>query len=239
MEFLGTLTKVKPDSIEPYQPSTEELDYYIQRRSGRKRDYVYSYGESRTCPHSHLIEIVIGSGDYRCADCNYVFTIVSAKQKPLHHAAIQGIQTALYFAKEHGLDALQEVMRTPLGQYGGRAQKSVLPEGMTFEEAAKALEAINVNEEDGGSSALKELRDNLWVSKKSRVRRLKELEGVDDHRLPPKLRDYRDKQQKVLNGSSQDQRELGESVGVEGNSRGDAMPGLQEGAVKDTEDRNI
>jgi hypothetical protein len=230
---------MKPGSIQAYEPSEEEksLDFYVKARGGQKRDYIYSVGKALSCPHSRLMEIVVGSGDYRCIECNYVFTIVTAKIKPLHHTVIQGVQAAIHFAKEHGSDALQEVLRRPLGQYEGKAQRSVLPEGMSFEEAVLAQDVIDVNASDGGAAQLKELRDAIFVSPKSRERRMNELDGMDDHRLPPHLMEWRDNErQRELNGS--DQSAIGEKAESEDGSKGHQLPSVQAEASTDTEAGN-
>jgi len=162
----------------------KSLDYYLKARNGRKRDYVFDYGKSRKCPHRTLTALSIGGNWYRCADCNYAFDIVAAYQQPLHSLAIGSIMNALHFAKEFGSSSLQEVLRTPIGQYDGMSQKSALPEGMDFSQAAAALDTVNVNSLDGGDAELKELLESFWVSDESRAKRHKEIEGMDPSRRP-------------------------------------------------------
>jgi hypothetical protein len=165
--------------IPQYRPETTR-DFYIEARNGHKRDYVYDVHRANRCPHPRMVALSIGGNWYRCEDCNYAFDIVAAYAQPLHNLVIGGLLNALHFAKEHGTNALQEVLRTPIGQYDGTPQKPVLPEGMDFEDTVAALEAVNVNAEDGGHAQLSALVDTLWVSDKSRAKRIKELEDGSD-----------------------------------------------------------
>jgi hypothetical protein len=225
-----------PDSIIPYEAEpTTTYDYYVKARSGNKRDYVYSFSESRGCSHSRLREFVVGSGEYLCEDCNYVFIIVSAKQIPLHHALVKGMQTALWFSKEFGQDALQEVLRKPMGQHDGRAHKSVLPEGASFEETFAMLEEVNVNSGDEGLAELKELRDTHWVSQTSRKRRLTELAGIDEERIPLRLRQYRDEQEAL---DAKSAAAIGEGSRGEDGTETDTVPSLPEEAGEGAADRD-
>lgn len=138
------------------------LRYFIERRNGKKRNYIFDYSESRKCPHPELTATAVGGTWYRCKQCNYVFDIVAAYQQPIHHLVTGAMLTALHFAKEFGADALGEVLRRPMGQYDGSPHKPVLPEGMTFLDVLGVLEGIDVNSEDGGKAQLKALLADVW-----------------------------------------------------------------------------
>ena len=162
------------------------LEYYKAKRkeSGKKRDYVFDYGFSRTCDHPHLVIMARGGIVYRCRDCNYVFHITSAYQQPLHNETIQAAFTLFVFAKEFGSDALGEVLRTPIGQSDGTAHKPALPEGMSFSDVVHMLDSVDVTVEDRGAQQLYKMLDEIWVDAKSRKRREKELEGMNPERRP-------------------------------------------------------
>jgi len=139
------------------------LEYFIEARNGKKRNYIQDYGKSKKCPHNNLTAFSVGGVWYRCHDCNYAFDIVVAYQQPLHNLVIGGFLNALSFAKEFGGHALGEVLRRPIGQSDGTGHKPVLPEGMSFSEAVNLLESIDVNSDDGGVAALKGLLEEVWV----------------------------------------------------------------------------
>jgi hypothetical protein len=162
------------------------LEYYRTKRkdSGKKRNYIFDYGFSRTCDHAHLDVIARGGIVYRCRDCNYVFHINGAHQQPLHNETIQAAFTLFVFAKEFGSDALGEVLRTPIGQSDGTAHKPALPEGMSFSDVVHLLDSVDVTVEDRGAQQLYKMLDEVWVDAKSRRRREKELEGIDVNRRP-------------------------------------------------------
>jgi hypothetical protein len=162
------------------------LEYYRTKRSetGKKRDYVFDYGFSRTCDHAHLEIVARGGIVYRCRDCNYVFHITSAHQQPLHNEAIQAAFTLFVFAKEFGSDALGEVLRTPIGQSDGTAHKPALPEGMSFLDVVQMLDTVDVKADDRGAQQLYAMLDKVWTDAASRARREKEIEGIDPERRP-------------------------------------------------------
>jgi hypothetical protein len=144
------------------------LDYYIQRRSGKKRNYVFDYGKSKTCDHPRLRVLARGGIVYRCLECNYAFHIVGGYQQPLHNEVIQAAFSIFVFAKEFGKDALGEVLRRPIGQHDGSPHKPVLPEGMSFQDVLGMLEEVDVTAEDGGIEHLYKLLDEVWVGPKER-----------------------------------------------------------------------
>ena len=195
------------------------LTLYIGAKSGKKRPYVYGFHKSRTCSHPQLVALSIGGNWYRCTDCNYAFDIVAAYQQPLHNLVIGGMLNALHFAKEYGIESLQTVLRTPIGQYDGEAHKPVLPDGMSFMDAAKLLEEVDVNTSDGGKAQLTKLLEDKWV-------------------MPPQraLQDARNekKQRKLIAAEVKKQLKAGGSNGVGGDggtpnedSEGGAVPALQ------------
>lgn len=159
------------------------LDYYIQARNGNKRDYIYDFGVARKCPHRHLMATAIGGNTYRCDDCNYFFTIVTAYAEPMHLATVKAAYQLLHFGKEFGVNALQEVLRQPHGQSDGSPQKGVLPEGMTLQDAILSLEQVNVHTPDRGDAEMKAIVESLWPSDREIKRRIKALRGSD---LPEK-----------------------------------------------------
>jgi hypothetical protein len=178
----------KQDGLESLATFIPEhtLEFYKTERSanGNKRNYIADYGKSRSCEHTNLRVTARGGISYRCLDCNYVFTFPGAHQEPMHHRVILGLLEAFHFSKEFGMDALGEVLRTPIGQSDGTAHKPVLPEGMSFVDALKALEEVDATTPDHGAQQLYEMVDEVWVDAQSRARRLKELGGMDAHRRP-------------------------------------------------------
>ena len=138
------------------------LDYYVQRRNKKKRNYVFRYKKARSCDHPTLELIARGGTTYYCPDCNYSFDILGANIWPLHFQPIMGAFKILWFAKRFGGDALGEVLRRPIGQSDGSPHKPVLPEGMSFMDVVQQLDEVDVNTEDGGASELKQLLQRLW-----------------------------------------------------------------------------
>jgi hypothetical protein len=137
------------------------LTYWVEE-NGNKRSYIYDYAKARACSHPHLIEMVQGMNWYRCEQCNFCHFIMTAYTQPLHNVVLAGLQTALYFSKEHGVAALQQVARQETGQYDGREHKPVIPEGLTFGETLGVLEAIDVTTPDHGEQQLRSVQNAVW-----------------------------------------------------------------------------
>lgn len=174
-------------ALEPRKDPRLSLDFFVQARNGKKRNYVFDFHKSRTCAHSRLTALSIGGNWYRCEECNYAFDIVAAYQQPLHNLILGGVLNALSFSKEFGAFALQEVLRTPIGQYDKSNHKPALPEGMSFTDAVMALEGVDIHAEDGGKAQLQQVLERFWVSEKERERRAKELgagDGASRGQLP-------------------------------------------------------
>jgi len=155
-------------AMEQFVPQ-HTLDFYVEKRNSNKRNYIFDYGESRTCDHPELKIIATGGIVYRCLRCNYAFHITGAYQQPLHNELLLSLWNVLYFSKEFGWDAVQEIVRRPIGQMDGSPHKPVLPEGMSFLQAVAALEEIDVNSGDGGAKQLLDLFDQKWVGKETRA----------------------------------------------------------------------
>ena len=165
----------------------QTLEYFIERRDGNKRNYIFDYGKSRRCDHPNLRVIARGGIVYRCLDCNYAFHIPGAYQQPLHNEVIQSAFNMLVFSKEFGSDALGEVLRRPIGQSDGSEQKPVLPEGMSFTDVMRLLDDIDVNTLDGGMATLYKMLDEVWVNSEQRqlqteenLRQERQLAGKSD-----------------------------------------------------------
>ena len=165
----------------------QTLEYFIQQRTGNKRNYIFDYGKSRRCDHPNLRVIARGGIVYRCLDCNYAFHIPGAYQQPLHNEVIQSAFNMLVFSKEFGSDALGEVLRRPIGQSDGSEQKPVLPEGMSFTDVMRLLDDIDVNALDGGMATLYKMLDEVWVNSEQRqlqaeekLRQERQLAGKSD-----------------------------------------------------------
>jgi hypothetical protein len=156
----------------------QALEYFIQRRKGKKRNYIFDYGKSRRCDHPNLRVVARGGIVYRCLDCNYAFHIPGAYQQPMHNEVIMAAFTMLVFSKEFGSDSLGEVLRRPIGQHEGSEQKPVLPEGMSFMDVLALLDGIDVNEEDGGAEQLYKLLEEVWVNPEQR--QLSEEHEIDE-----------------------------------------------------------
>jgi len=150
------------NEITPTGQDPNTLRFYVERRNGRKRDYIFDYGKSRKCDHASLKALARGGNVYRCLDCNYAFHINGAYQQPLHNEVILSAFTVFNFAKEFGMDSVGEVLRRPIGQSDGSPHKPVLPEGMSFMDVLEALEGVDVTTPDGGDEELKELIRYLW-----------------------------------------------------------------------------
>ncbi len=151
------------------------LDFYVQARDGKKRDYIFNMTKVKTCSHPELEEIVTGGQFYRCKRCNMGQVIVTAYAMPLHHMAKLGVQQALWFAKQFGGSSLQEVLRRPSGQHELDYHLAALPEGMDIDDAIAAFDQIDVNTDDEGKQQLLEMYEELWVSPAERERRHNEL----------------------------------------------------------------
>lgn len=139
------------------------LDFYVKKRAHNKRPYIFRYKQARICDHPTMKIIARGGNMYRCPDCNYSFQWPGAIVWPLHFTVIQGLFQVMSFVKEFGEDALQEVLRTPIGQTDGTPHKPVLPEGFSFYDVLQQLEGIDVTSPDGGKSQLATLLDTVWV----------------------------------------------------------------------------
>ena len=160
---------------------TKTLDWYLAKRNGKKRDYIFSVSKMKTCPHNHLHAMVTGGIKYRCEDCNWCFDIVTTYAQPLHNVVVGSMLQALHFAKEFGIDNLQEVLRTPKGQHELDYHLPALPEGMSFWDALEALETIDVNAPDRGAGELRQLFEEKWVPVAERQRRHQELASANPY----------------------------------------------------------
>jgi hypothetical protein len=154
-------------AITRQDPST--LQYYVKARNGKKRDYIFHYGDSRTCDHPEMVALARGGNVYRCRRCNYAFHINGAYQQPLHNELILAAFVIMNFGKEFGMDSVGEVLRTPIGQHDGSQHKPVLPEGMSFTDVMSALEDVDVTGPDGGKAALQVLLGDIWEAQVPRL----------------------------------------------------------------------
>lgn len=161
------------------QDPAKTLDWYIQKRNGKKRDYVFSVSKMRTCPHNHLHAMVVGGIKYRCEDCNWCFDIVTTYAQPLHNVVVGSLLQVMHSAKEFGIDAVQEMLRTPKGQHEYDYHLPALPEGISFWDAVQAMEQIDINRPDQGAGQLRALLERYWVSDAERQRRHKELAAAN------------------------------------------------------------
>jgi hypothetical protein len=168
-----------PDNtdIVAFQPE-HTLDFYIERRNGKKRNYIFRYKKAQSCDHPRMDIIARGSNFYRCQECNYTFQWPGAIVYPQHFNVIMAAFQLMNFAKEYGNDSLQEVLRRPIGQTDGTPHKPVLPEGKSFIETMELLEQINTDQGDD-TGELKALLDAFWVSPQSDKRYLKEHDSVE------------------------------------------------------------
>lgn len=184
---------MQENSIEARDPQT--LRYYIEARNGNKRDYIFDYGTSRTCDHPEMVALARGGNVYRCTACNYAFHINGAYQQPLHNELILASFVIMNFGKEFGMDAVGEVLRTPIGQVDGSQHKPVLPEGMSFMDVMNLLEGVDVTTEDRGKAALQALLGDIW---EAQAPRLSEGVGGDTNNGPEKAIRGRDSNGKLL-----------------------------------------
>tara|TARA_Y100000310_G_scaffold252550_2_gene259264 strand:+ start:871 stop:1515 length:645 start_codon:yes stop_codon:yes gene_type:complete len=154
--------------------SQHTLDYYVEKRADNKRNYIFRFQKAQNCDHPTMKIVARGGNIYRCPDCNYTFQWPGAIVWPQHFNVIMSAFTMLNFAKEYGLDSLNEVLRRPIGQTDGTPHKPVLPEGLSFYDTIHALEAIDTSQEDGGQQQLLALVESLWVSPQEHRKWLKE-----------------------------------------------------------------
>jgi hypothetical protein len=161
------------------------LQYFVERRGDNKRAYVYDYKEAKTCDHPEIRALARGGIVYRCLKCNYVFHITGVYAQPLHNEVIMAAFTLLVFSKEHGSDALGEVLRRPIGQHDGSPHKPVLPEGYSFTDVLALLDGIDVTAEDGGAAQLYKALDEVWVSPETRQKAIENAESqtLQSHQL--------------------------------------------------------
>ena len=154
-------------------------EFYVKSRSnlGKKRNYVYNFAKARTCPHPNLVAMSIGGSTYRCTECNYTFDIVAANMQPLHNRVLGDMFNVLHFAKEFGGFALQEVLRTPIGQYDSTPHKPAIPDGHTILDALLLMDQIDVTLPDGGKAQVAQLMDRVWTNEQERLRKQLQLEG--------------------------------------------------------------
>lgn len=176
---MGSTDETTSEIMQQLVPE-QTLEYFIERRGGNKRNYIFDYGKSRRCDHPNMRVIARGGIVYRCLDCNYTFHIPGAYQQPMHNEVIMAAFTMLVFSKEFGSDALGEVLRRPIGQHDGTEQKPVLPEGMSFTDVLALLEGIDVNETDGGVAQLYTMLEQVWVNPEQR--KLREAENQRQER---------------------------------------------------------
>lgn len=160
-------------------PSERTYDFFVKARNGRKRDFIFSYGKARTCPHRNLVTTAVGGNTYRCTECNYFYTIVAAYVEPMHLATVKAAYQLLHYAKEFGLPALQETLRQPHGQSDGTPHKGVIPDGMNMGDVLAAMDGINVLGPDRGAAELKALVESVWPSEAEFQRRIEALHGSD------------------------------------------------------------
>ena len=163
----------------PSVGSKHELtrEFYTRTRNGKKRPYVYNFARARACPHPSLKAMSIGGSTYRCEQCNYTFDIVAANMQPLHNRVLGDMLNMLHFAKEFGVGAFEEVLRTPIGQYDKSAQKPVLPDGVSMVQALLLMDEVDINAVDGGKAQLAALLNDVWVNDEERDRKAKQLAG--------------------------------------------------------------
>ncbi len=181
-------------ALDHIPPEAMTYRYYVEARNGNKRDYVYDFSVARKCPHPNLVATAIGGNTYRCTECNYFYTIVTAYAEPMHLATVKAAYQLLHFGKEFGVHALQEVLRQPHGQTDGTPQKGVIPDGMTLSDALLALESVNVNTPDRGVAELSALVASVWPSETELKRRIVALRGSD----APGKKEYADKLEGIL-----------------------------------------
>jgi len=177
--------------LEKAPDETTALDFYIEARGEKKRPYIYRYKKAMSCDHSKLKVIARGGIVYICEECNYCYHITGAYAQPWHNEVIMAMFTILGFTKEHGMNALGEVLRTPIGQMDGSAHKPVLPEGMSFLDTLRALEEVDVNTPDKGVAQLTEMIQSLWeepVQQKKLAKR-RERNGRTDEGSVPALQE--------------------------------------------------
>ena len=175
MEQDGESRELAPLDGQGGLPLTYE--FFVKARDGHKRDFVFDYAKARRCPHRQLVGTAIGGNTYRCPDCNYFFTIVTAYVEPFHIATVKAAYQLLHAAKEFGMPALQEMLRQPHGQSDGTPQKGVLPDGMTLTDVIEAMDSINVMTPDRGAAELKALVESTWPNEVEIERRIRALRG--------------------------------------------------------------
>ena len=174
--------------IQEFEPE-HTLDYYVEARGEKKRNYIFRYKDAETCDHPEMKIIARGGNLYRCTTCNYAHQWPGAITWPLHFTVIQGAQSILQFAKEFGASAMQEVLRRPIGTTDGTPHKPVLPEGKSFVDVLELFERVDTTVEDGGKAQLESIHDMFFVGTKERAledkrqakMKVKQLEAGNEH----------------------------------------------------------
>lgn len=203
--------------------------YTVKARNGKKRDYIYDFSKARKCPHRHLVATAVGGNTYRCPDCNYFYTIVTAYAEPMHLAVVKAAYQLLHFGKEFGAPALEEVLRQPHGQHEDGPQMGVLPDGMTLVDAVLALEQVNVHSPDRGDAEMRALVEAIWPSTVEIKRRIKALRGSDNpekQQLAGRLESLLEARHALGPGTAEDRR----SLPAGGEPRGNGVPPVPEAA---------
>ena len=168
--------ELAPQAVQKHELTRE---FYGKSRAaaGRKRPYIYNFHKARICSHPNLVAMSIGGSAYRCTECNYSFDIVAANMQPLHNRVLGDMFNVLHFAKEFGGFALQEVLRTPIGQYDSSPHKPAIPDGHTIFDALLLLDQVDVTVADGGKGQVAALLEQVWTNDQERLRKRLQLEG--------------------------------------------------------------
>lgn len=125
------------------------LNFKAKTRTSKK-PYIFDFHAARLCTHPVLREVVQGSHKYRCGMCNYDFWLPSATMWPAHWGPIMAALEMIKFVRDFGLEALEQVYKTPIGQYDGSEHKPVLPEGKSLLEVLQEMDDIDIRELAGG-----------------------------------------------------------------------------------------
>lgn len=157
-----TSEEQSPDTqLAEFKPE-HTLDFHVKARGKNKRPYIFRYKKARVCDHPTMNIVARGGNIYRCPDCNYTFQWPGAIVYPLHFNVIMAAFTIFNAAKEFGQNAVEEMLRTPIGQTDGTEHKPVLPEGLSFYDVLQELEGIDVTTPDGGKGQLAALMTGVW-----------------------------------------------------------------------------
>ena len=104
------------------------------------------FGKARSCNHTWLKNIQIGTEFYYCPECEWVFFLNPSKYMLKDHMAGTAFGQLQWIVKHFGKEALYQMLRKPHTMGDGGEHRPYLPEGMTMNEFFDALDDPDARE---------------------------------------------------------------------------------------------